>query len=91
MTHIIMHHYVTPYIEDVHSCSVLGMPWSQALRNINNGLEVRGDMGNDLVVQLKSILMAIYFGADHVVWASQAGIYTNKEVIDRQVIFGCLH
>ncbi len=25
----------------------------------------------------------MYFGGDHVVWASQAGIYTNKEVIDR--------
>ena len=25
----------------------------------------------------------MYFGGDHVVWASQAGIYSNKEVIDR--------
>lgn len=30
-------------------------------------------------MQLKSILMAIYFAGDHVVWASQAGLYTNKE------------
>lgn len=30
-------------------------------------------------LQLKSILMAIYFAGDHVVWASQAGLYTDKE------------
>jgi len=24
-------------------------------------------------------LMAIYFAGDHVVWASQAGLYTDKE------------
>ena len=33
--------------------------------------------------QAKALLNAVYFGGDHVVWASQAGIYTNKEVIDR--------
>lgn len=27
--------------------------------------------------------MAVYFGADHVVWASQAGLYTNKQAIER--------
>ncbi|KAK9843073.1 hypothetical protein WJX74_006549 [Apatococcus lobatus] len=37
----------------------------------------------EVLIKLKSILMAIYFGADHVVWASQAGIYTDKESIDR--------
>ena len=31
------------------------------------------------ILQLKSILMAIYFAGDHVVWASQAGLYTDKE------------
>ena len=35
------------------------------------------------VLQLKGILMAIYFGADHIVWASQAGLYTDKEGIER--------
>ena len=30
-------------------------------------------------LQLKSVLMAIYFAGDHVVWASQAGLYTDKE------------
>ena len=34
-------------------------------------------LGN--LLQVKSILMAIYFAGDHVVWASQAGVYTNKE------------
>ena len=33
--------------------------------------------------QLKQVLMAVYFGADHVVWASQAGLYTNKQAIER--------
>ena len=36
-----------------------------------------------LSVQAKNLLMAIYFAADHVVWAGQAGIYTNKEALDR--------
>ncbi len=27
--------------------------------------------------------MAVYFGADHVVWASQAGIFTNKQAVER--------
>ena len=27
--------------------------------------------------------MAVYFGADHVVWASQAGVYTNKQAVER--------
>ena len=35
------------------------------------------------MLQAKSLLMAIYFAADHVVWAGQAGIYTNKESLDR--------
>ena len=33
--------------------------------------------------QAKNLLMAIYFAADHVVWAGQAGVYTNKEALDR--------
>ena len=33
--------------------------------------------------QLKQVLMAVYFGADHVVWASQAGLYTNKQAVER--------
>ena len=35
------------------------------------------------MLQVKAILMAVYFAADHVVWANQAGIYTNKESVDR--------
>jgi len=27
--------------------------------------------------------MAIYFGADHVVWAGQAGLVSNKTVLER--------
>ena len=36
-------------------------------------------------LQLKSVLMAIYFAGDHVVWASQAGIYTDEEGTEKYV------
>lgn len=36
-----------------------------------------------MVLQVKAVLMAVYFAADHVVWANQAGIYNNKESVDR--------
>ena len=35
------------------------------------------------VLQLKGLLMAIYFGADHVVWAGQAGLISNKQTLER--------
>ena len=35
------------------------------------------------VLQLKGVLMAIYFGADHVVWAGQAGLVSNKQLLER--------
>ena len=28
--------------------------------------------------------MAVYIAADHVVWDNQAGIFTNKDAVDRQ-------
>jgi len=34
-------------------------------------------------LQLKNVLMAAYFAADHVVWAGQAGILTDKDVLAR--------
>ncbi len=34
-------------------------------------------------MQLKGVLMAIYFGADHVVWAGQAGLVSNKTLLER--------
>lgn len=34
-------------------------------------------------LQLKALLMAIYFAADHVVWAHQIGIITDKKVGER--------
>mmetsp|Transcript_19244 Transcript_19244/g.58089 ORF Transcript_19244/g.58089 Transcript_19244/m.58089 type:complete len:262 (-) Transcript_19244:773-1558(-) len=33
--------------------------------------------------KLKSLLNALYFGADHVVWASQAGLITDKTKVER--------
>ena len=46
-----------------------------------NGVDyiINTDSCCQICLQLKSILMAIYFAGDHVVWASQAGVYTNKE------------
>ncbi len=35
------------------------------------------------MVQLKNILMATYFGADHFVWAYQIGLITDKAKGDR--------
>lgn len=40
-----------------------------------------------LCLQLKGVLMAIYFGADHMVWAGQAGLVTNKTVLERCIRF----
>lgn len=37
----------------------------------------------EIINKLKPILMSIYFGADHVVWAQQAGLLSNKELTDR--------
>ena len=34
-------------------------------------------------MQLKGVLMAVYFGADHVVWAGQAGLVANKQLLER--------
>jgi hypothetical protein len=36
-----------------------------------------------MVLQLKGLLMAIYFGADHVVWAGQAGLISDKQILER--------
>ena len=43
----------------------------------------KGPAYKDGLAKLKSLLTALYFGGDHVVWASQAGIYTNKRVVDK--------
>ena len=34
-------------------------------------------------MQLKNVLMAAYFAADHVVWAGQAGVLEDKDVMAR--------
>lgn len=46
---------------------------------LNPVLNPKKPMLLELINKLKSILMAIYFAGDHVVWASQAGLYTDKE------------
>ena len=37
----------------------------------------------ELLNKIKPVLMSIYFGGDHVVWASQAGLLSNKEITQR--------
>jgi hypothetical protein len=37
----------------------------------------------EIINKLKPVLMAIYFGGDHVVWASQAGLLSNKTLTSR--------
>lgn len=37
----------------------------------------------EALIKLKPLLMSIYFGADHVVWAQQAGLMSNKSLTDR--------
>ena len=37
----------------------------------------------EIINKLKPILMAVYFGADHVVWAQQAGLLANKSLTAR--------
>jgi len=37
----------------------------------------------EILNKIKPILMSIYFGGDHVVWASQAGLLTNKDITTR--------
>lgn len=44
-----------------------------------------------LSLQLKGVLMAIYFGADHVVWAGQAGLISNKTILERYFAQLALH
>ena len=45
--------------------------------------------GTMCVLQLKGLLMAIYFGADHVVWAGQAGLVANKQLLERYIAAQC--
>ncbi|KAG7669317.1 hypothetical protein Ndes2437B_g05463 [Nannochloris sp. 'desiccata'] len=37
----------------------------------------------EILNKIKPILMSIYFGGDHVVWASQAGLLANKDITSR--------
>lgn len=59
-------------------------PFESVMPIINNPtLNPSKSLPLELLTKLKSVLMAIYFAADHVVWANQAGIYTNKAAVDR--------
>lgn len=43
----------------------------------------KGPAYKDALAKLKSLLMALYFAGDHVVWASQAGVTANKKLVER--------
>ena len=45
--------------------------------------------GTMCVLQLKGLLMAIYFGADYVVCAGEAGLVANKQLLERYIAAQC--
>lgn len=47
------------------------------------GLDRSKPLALEIINKLKPVLMAIYFGADHVVWAQQAGLLNNKDLTNR--------
>ncbi|CAL5227522.1 g10509 [Coccomyxa viridis] len=50
---------------------------------LNPHLNPKKPVPIELLNKLKGVLMAIYFGADHVVWAGQAGLVSNKQTLER--------
>lgn len=44
------------------------------------GMNPKKPLAIEILNKVKPILMSIYFGGDHVVWASQAGLLTNKNL-----------
>ena len=43
----------------------------------------KGPLYKDALAKAKAALMAVYFAGDHIVWAAQAGLTTNKRAVDR--------
>ena len=56
---------------------------SRLMEVISGNAMIQHSGGIMCVLQLKGVLMAIYFGADHVVWAGQAGLVANKQLLER--------
>ena len=46
----------------------------------NPALDRNKPLALEIIGKLKPVLMAIYFAADHVVWAQQAGLLANKDL-----------
>ena len=58
------------------------MHGQQDVRCAGNGWHLR-QWHACMCAQLKGVLMAVYFGADHVVWAGQAGLVSDKQLLER--------
>ncbi|KAG2500202.1 hypothetical protein HYH03_001782 [Edaphochlamys debaryana] len=50
---------------------------------ITPGFTGKQPMGIEAINKVKAVLMAVYFGADHVVWAHQIGLIQDKKVGER--------
>lgn len=50
---------------------------------LNPGINPKKPLSIEILNKIKPILMSIYFGGDHVVWASQAGLLQNKNITQR--------
>jgi Peroxisomal biogenesis factor 11 (PEX11) len=50
---------------------------------LNPAINPKKPLFVELLNKIKPILMSVYFGGDHVVWASQAGLLTNKDITQR--------
>jgi hypothetical protein len=50
---------------------------------VQPGLTGKQPLHQELLQKLKDALMALYFAADHVVWAHQIGLLTNKKAGER--------
>lgn len=55
---------------------------------LNPSLDWRKPPHIEILKKLKCILMAIYFGADHVVWMKQAGLIDSAETFQKLSMYG---
>lgn len=55
---------------------------------LSPSLDWRKPMHIEILKKLKCIMMAIYFGGDHVVWMKQAGLIESAEIFQKVSMYG---
>ena len=55
---------------------------------LNPSLDWRKPAQIEILKKLKCVLMAVYFGADHVVWMKQAGLIQSAERFQKLSMYG---